>query len=78
MFYKKGQIDEAMIIYRKAINLKPDIAAAYWNLGKILEQEGRFYEAFFFQERALEIQPDLVKNTQNNHQDSLFKKWHSQ
>ncbi|NEN93720.1 MAG: tetratricopeptide repeat protein, partial [Okeania sp. SIO3H1] len=68
----------ALPIYRKAINLEPNMAAAYWNLGKILEQEGRFYEAFFFQEKALEIQPDLVENVQTNNQDNLFKKWHSQ
>ncbi|MEM1171165.1 MAG: tetratricopeptide repeat protein [Cyanobacteria bacterium P01_H01_bin.35] len=77
MFYKKGQIDAAMINYRKAIKMKPDLGVAYWNLGKVLEQEGRFYEAFFFQEKALELQPSLVDNTQNNHQDSHFKKWNN-
>jgi len=77
MFYKKGQIDAAMITYRKAIKMKPDLAEAYWNLGKVLEQEGRFYEAFFFQEKALELQPSLFDNTQNNHQDSHFKKWNN-
>lgn len=77
MFYKKGQIDAAMINYRKAITIKPDLAVAYWNLGKVLEQEGRFDEAFFFQEKALELQPSLVDKTQNNHQDSHFKKWNN-
>jgi tetratricopeptide (TPR) repeat protein len=45
--------------YHKAIAIQPDLAAAYWNLGKMLEQQGRINEALFYQKKALDLQPEL-------------------
>jgi tetratricopeptide (TPR) repeat protein len=45
--------------YHKAISIQPDLAPAYWNLGKILEQQGRINESLFYQKKALDLQPEL-------------------
>jgi tetratricopeptide (TPR) repeat protein len=59
MFYKQGRLDDAIMYYHKAIAIQPDLAAAYWNLGKILEQQGRINEGLFYQKKALDLQPEL-------------------
>ena len=61
MFYKQGLLDEAITYYQKAIAMQPDLAAAYWNLGKVLEQQGRINEGLIYQEKALKLQPELAK-----------------
>ena len=59
MFYKQERLDDAITYYQKAIAIQPDLAAAYWNLGKVLEQQGRINEGLFYQKKALDLQPEL-------------------
>ena len=38
----KGQVDEAVACYKKAIELAPTYAEAHCNLGRALQRQGRF------------------------------------
>ena len=40
-----SKLKEAEIAYRKAIEIKPDYAEAYYNMGKILKDLGKFEDA---------------------------------
>ena len=57
---EKGDLLQAEIHLRKAINLKPDFTSAYYNLGFILKNLGKLQEAKFYFLKALEIDPDLT------------------
>lgn len=52
-------LDEAITYCQKAIAMQPDLAAAYWNLGKVLEQQGWTNEGLIYQEKALNLEPDI-------------------
>jgi len=69
MFYKQGQLDDAITYYQKSIVIQPDLAVAYWNLGKSLEEQGRINEGLFYQKKALNLQPELEarSNSVKNH-----------
>jgi protein O-mannosyl-transferase len=54
---RRGQADEAMVHYRKSMELKPDYIAAYNNLGMALTDRGQFDEAIVYYRKALEIKP---------------------
>ena len=45
IFYQLGQFDAAQQQFQQAINLKPDYANAYYNLGHALEAKGDFQNA---------------------------------
>jgi predicted O-linked N-acetylglucosamine transferase (SPINDLY family) len=53
-----GRIDEAIGAYRRAIELKPSLAAAYYNLGSALRRKGRFDEAITAFGFAIELDPN--------------------
>jgi tetratricopeptide (TPR) repeat protein len=55
---KMGSVDEAIIQYQKALQIKPDFAEAHNNLGNILLQQGKVDEAIAHCQRALQINPD--------------------
>jgi len=55
---QKGLLDEAAETFRSAIRLNPDLERAYYNLGLILERQGRYSEAAQELEIALKIKPD--------------------
>ena len=54
----KGQVDEAIAHYQKALQIKPDYAEAHNNLGNALLQKGRVDEAIAHYQKALQIKPD--------------------
>lgn len=58
---QKGQVDEAIVHYQKALQIKPDFAEAHNNLGKALRQAGQVDEATIHYKRALEINPDFAE-----------------
>ena len=61
----RGQIDEAMAHYRKALEIKPDYAEAHNNLGIALAGRGRIDEAIAHYRKALEIKPNYAEAHNN-------------
>ena len=57
---QKGSVDEAIIHYQEALQIKPDNAEARNNLGNALLQKGRVDEAITHYQKALQIKPDSV------------------
>jgi tetratricopeptide (TPR) repeat protein len=58
---KTGNVDEAMVHYQKALEIKPDFAEAHNNLGNFLFQKGSVDEAIVRYQMALEINPDYAE-----------------
>jgi tetratricopeptide (TPR) repeat protein len=74
-FYQKRQMDEAIVQYQMALEIKPDFAEAveaHNNLGYILLQKGRVNEAITHFQKALEIAPNFAE-TRNTLGDSLLQ-----
>ena len=57
----RGQVDEAIAHYRKALEIKPDYAEAHNNLGTALAARGQVNEAIAHFQKALEIKPDFAE-----------------
>jgi len=57
----KGRIDEAMKCHKKAIQLDPKNAEAYFNLGNILYSQDKFRKAISEYEKAVRINPKYTK-----------------
>jgi len=72
-FLKKGQLDEAIAHFQKALEIKPDYADAHNNLGKALLQNGQLDEAMAQFQKALDIKPDHAE-AHNNLGAALLKK----
>jgi predicted O-linked N-acetylglucosamine transferase (SPINDLY family) len=60
-----GQLERAEWSYRRALEIKPEFAEAYRNLGIFLTQIGQINEAVESFRRALEIQPDFAEEHSN-------------
>ena len=56
----RGQDDEAMIHFLKALEIKPDYAQGHYNLGFALFRRGQVDEAIAQYGQALEIEPDYL------------------
>lgn len=56
----KGRIDDAIMEYRRAIELNPELAGAHINLGLILADQGQHDEAIAEYHKAISIQPNLA------------------
>ena len=54
-----GRLEEAEIITRKAIEIKPNFANSYYNLGNILRGLGKLQEAEKYQLKAVKINPNF-------------------
>jgi protein O-mannosyl-transferase len=67
----RGQTDEAIAHYRRAIELRPSYAEAHYNLGRLLAQNGQLDDAVTHYEKALEINPADAE-AQNNLGVTLF------
>jgi len=57
-YQKQLRLEEAMLCYRKAISLQPDLASAHLNLGLALQDMKRLEEAVGCFEKALALKPD--------------------
>jgi tetratricopeptide (TPR) repeat protein len=55
--WKIGNLEEAEIQYRKAIELYPELVNPYSNLGYILYNRGKYDEALLYLRRAIELHP---------------------
>ncbi len=56
-----GNLDEAEILTRNAIKIKPDNAIAHYNLGGILIAKDKLKEAEVSTQKAIELKPDYIK-----------------
>ncbi len=55
-----GRLAEAIALYQRAVELKPDYAEAYNNLGNALGETGRHDEAVASLRQAIALRPDLA------------------
>jgi tetratricopeptide (TPR) repeat protein len=60
-----GNVDEAMVHYQKALQVKPDFAEAHYNFGNALLKMGRADEAITHYQKALQIKPDNARARYN-------------
>jgi tetratricopeptide (TPR) repeat protein len=61
----QGKVEEAKNCYAKAIELDPDFAEAYTNLGTIYAQEQEWQSAIAFYQKAIALQPNLASTYRN-------------
>ncbi len=59
------KFEEAELLTRKAIELRPDFAIAHYNLGTILKEMGKLKLAEVAIRRAIELKPDFAKAHSN-------------
>ena len=60
---KLGQLREAEVSVKRAIELNPNFANAHANLGNVLKDTGRFNEAEASYRTAIKLQPSLRRLT---------------
>ena len=61
----QGRLDEAMVHYRKALEIAPDDAQLHYNLGSVLAGRGGLQEAMSHYRKTLEIRPDFAEAHNN-------------
>jgi len=71
-FFHKGQVDEAMHQYQKALEINPNYDQAYNNLGNALLQKGQVAEAIADFQETLEINPN-IEEAHNNLGNALVQ-----
>ena len=57
---EKKATEDVILNYRKAIELRPDFADAYFNLGNILRLEEEVDGAILNYRKAIEVKPDFA------------------
>jgi len=65
LLLKQKKLQEAIIIYNKALAIKPDYVEAYSNIGLALTGQGRLQEAIEAYHKALAIKPDFAQAYNN-------------
>jgi Flp pilus assembly protein TadD len=58
-------VDEAIVKFQKALEIKPNFLEACYNLGNSLLQKGRMDEAIAYYQKALKIKPDCAQACSN-------------
>ena len=61
----KGQSDEALAHYQRALEINPKNAEAHYNLANVLVPKGRLDEAISHFRKALDLNPDYADAHQN-------------
>ena len=67
---ERGELDEAVAAYRRALAIKPDYAEAHNNLAVALTDRGELTAATASYQRAIELKPNFAK-AYNNFSDAL-------
>ena len=60
-----GRFDEAIVVCRQAVRLKPDLAEAHSNLGNALKGKRQLDEAIVSYRQAIRLKPDLAEAHNN-------------
>lgn len=58
---ERGELDEAMVHFTRAVEIRPGYATAHYNLAGVLREKGQADEAMAHLRRALEIAPNYVE-----------------
>ncbi len=61
MCAQAGKFAEAMDNYQRAIQIKPEFALAYLNLGTVLQKQGKLDDAIAQFNKVLELKPDCIE-----------------
>ena len=56
-YARRGAINEAIVLFRKAVELGPDFALAHWHLDAALAQSGARDEAIGHLQRSVDLDP---------------------
>ena len=72
-YKEKGMLGDAMVEFKKSIELKRDCAKAFNNLGNIYFYKGRLDDAIAYYEKAISLAPQLFE-PYNNLGNIYFKK----
>ncbi len=70
---QRGRVDEAMVHYQQALQIKPDSVEACYHLGNALFQKGNLDEAIAQYQQALQNKPDFAEACYNLG-NTLFQK----
>ena len=62
---QKGRIRESLVICQKSVQLDPQDAEAYYNLGVILRELGKLEEAEKSYRKAILLKPDYAEAHSN-------------
>ena len=65
ILYEKGQVDQAIILFRRSLAVRPDNAEAQNNLGAALDKKGQLNEAILQFQKAVVIRPDFAEAHRN-------------
>jgi len=65
LFQQKGEFEKAVAFHKRAINLDPQYAAAFCNLGVALKNLGLKEEAITVYRQALQINPKMPEADNN-------------
>ena len=71
--FQKGQVDDAVAQYEKALEIYPNYAVAHYSLGNALLQKGQLDEALTQYQKAVEIDPN-DEEAHVNFGNALFQK----
>ena len=58
--HKQGNLDQAIYYYQKGLQLKPDYAPVYNNLGLVLQKQNKIDEATQWFEKSLSLDPNYA------------------
>ena len=61
----KGKVDEAIVHFRKAVELKPNVPVVHTNLGQAYMQKGMIDDAIVQMKEAIKANPYFVESYQN-------------
>ncbi|MBI4667074.1 MAG: tetratricopeptide repeat protein [Nitrospinae bacterium] len=58
---KKGQFDEALKVYQRAIKLEPENEVLYFNVGRLLMEQAFYRDAAEYFRKALDLDPEFAE-----------------
>jgi len=73
VLFQKGEVNQAMAHYQKALQINPNDPNAWNNIGNALLQEGKLDEAIPYFQKALQINPNYAE-AHNNLGNALIQK----
>jgi tetratricopeptide (TPR) repeat protein len=56
-----GDSEDAILHYQKAIQIKPDLVVAYFNLGIAYQSQSEYDKALSAYQRAIELEPGFYE-----------------